>query len=1013
MELSEKQKSALIDNNGKNILISAGAGSGKTTVLTERVYRLITNGAKISRFLILTFTNLAAASMKNKIRKALLSDPRFSSLSSEVDLAHIETFDAFCLFLVKKYAYKLGINNDVSIADSSIINIKKKQILNEIFNELYIEKDPVFVDFISKNCVKDDSHIIDFILRISALAESQVNKYTYLNTYIDNYYQEETVNKFIEAGYQDYVNALTSIRRGAEILEDVDDATNIISFIDTLLENKNYDSLILAIRNPENSFPTKRKNVETSDADYRKTLSSAYSTLKKKYYGSSEEIKHLFFLDKPIMELLIKITYRLEKEIDTYMKKYNVYDFSSIAKMATRLLNDEEILKNTKDSFDYIFVDEYQDTNDIQEDVILKLQRNNLYMVGDVKQSIYRFRNANCQIFQDKYNEYETGKNGIKIDLNESFRSRKEVVDVVNEIFTQVMTKDNNPIDYSKGHAFVYGNKNYHLNIENNEDYNLKVYNYVKPKGPRANEIECQLIADDIANKINNKVQVYDESQNSLRKCDFKDFAIIIDRSTNFATYKRIFAERNIPLRIIGNESLITADVTYVIKNLLILLYKASLNLYDEEYEHSYFSVARSFIVETKDDELLSIHQDKSYLATFLGQKIELLKCKLKYAPLYEIFITLLNEFDFYKKLILIGNFSNNSHKIETLANLSKTLDSLGFNLHDFVTYFEDLNNYDLDIEFSDNDSVDNSVTLITIHKSKGLEYKICYFPGLSKKFHAGQMTSFITSKDYGLLLPYTENNAPSSLLNHLYRENDKKANLEEKLRLFYVALTRAQERIILFNPIDVDKESKPVYDLNKIASFSGLLNYTNLANKYGVDVTYKNISLTYQYEPLEYLDIKRKDIHVDNKLLEQKHASKISKEKIDYRKLEFGTRLHSYLEAVDFVSKDTSFIQNPQFKKYVDNVINNPLFVNLENANVLHEYHFYDDVHNVNGVIDLLIIKENEILIIDFKLKNLDDEAYTKQLCTYKDFVSTLSDKKIKMYLISAITGKEELVHD
>lgn len=1013
MELSENQKLALLPNNGKNMLVSAGAGSGKTTVLTERVYRLITSGARIDRFLILTFTNLAAASMKNKIRKALLSDSRYSSLSSEVDLAHIETFDAFCLFLVKKYSYKLGINNDVSIADGSILSIKKKEILESIFDDLYKNHNEVFTSFILKNCVKDDSHIVDFILRISDLAESQVNKYDYLNNYIDNYYTEDKIDSFINEGYNDYVKNLLLIKSGAENLEDAEDAYAISNFIDILLENKTYDSLIESIRNPSTSFPSKKKGVITSDGDYRKTLSGAYSALKKKYYGSSEEIKRLFFSDKETVTLLIQITYELERKLDSFMKEYNIYDFSSIAKMTTRLLNDEEVLKKTKESFDYIFVDEYQDTNDIQEDVILKLQRNNLYMVGDIKQSIYRFRNANCQIFQDKYDEYKKGINGIKIDLNESFRSRKEIVDSVNEIFTKIMTKNNNPIDYSSGHAFIYGNKNYHKNVEQGEDYSLKVLNYVKPKGPLANEIEARIIADDIASKFNKKVLVYDEEENKMRPCSFKDFAIIIDRSTNFATYKRIFADYNIPLKVVGAESLVSSDVAYVLKNLFKIVLKASNGQYDKEYEHCYFSIARSFLISIDDDELLDIHHNKTYLVTPLGQKIELLKGKLRYSSLSKIFMTFIEEFDIYNKLIDLGKFSANSHKIETLYELSKTMDSLGFDLPQFVKYFEDLASYDLDIDFVDNDIVENSVTLITIHKSKGLEYKICYFPGLNKKFNTGSTTSFITSKDYGLLLPYTENNAPSSLLNHLYKEKERKDNIEEKLRLFYVALTRAQERIILLNPIDPLHERKTIYSLDKINSFYALINYCNLDIKYGVNVELKNIHLNYQSKVLNLDSAIRKDIHIESLPIESKHASKVSEEKIDYKKLEFGTRLHAYLEITDFVSKDTSFITDPSIKKYVDNVVNNPLFSNLEESKILHEYHFYDDINSVNGIIDLLIVKNSEVLIVDFKLKNIEDAAYKNQLKIYKKFVSTITDKPIRMYLISAINGKEEEIYD
>lgn len=1010
MEFSLKQKLALQPNNGKNILVSAGAGSGKTTVLTERVYQLIKNGAKIDRFLILTFTNLAAASMKSKIRKKLLNDSEFSHLSSEVDLAHIETFDAFCLFLVKKYAYKLGITSDLSIGDATIFSIKKKEITDSVFGRLYSEKDPLFVDLITKNCVKDDAVIITFVNSICDLANKKINKYEFLDNYINDYYKNETIENFINEGFIDIRKSILDLRRAAEYLEDSDDASAICNFLDEVLESKDYDSIINRLKQEEPQFPKKNSKVKTTDKNFRDTISSGYRELKKKDYGSSEEIKRLFFYNQKTVAFLINIAKEIEQKMEAFMKEYNIFDFASIARMTVSLLNDKEVLEETKNSFDFILVDEYQDTNDVQEEVISKLSRNNLYMVGDVKQSIYRFRNANCQIFQNKYDDYKDETKGTRIDLNTSYRSRKEIVDAVNEMFEQIMVKSINPIDYKDGHCFEFGQKAYLDNKEPGIDYSLKVYNYPAVKGSKTADAEARIIANDIVDKINSGYKVYKNSQ--LIPCSFSDFAIIIDRSTNFDKYKSVFAEYNIPLKVVGSESLTTSDITYVIKNLLKLIYKASNNEYDKEYDHAFFSIARSFVVAMKDDILFEVNKTHSYLTTELGQKIELLKCRLKNSSLSIIFSTLVREFDIYNRIITIGKFSANSHKLEMLRNLAKNMDLLGFSLKDFVNYFDDLSTYDLDIDFTDNDTIENSVTLITIHKSKGLEYAICYYPGLGKQFKNDTSSSFIASTDYGLLMPYTEENAPTSLLNHLYREKEKKDDLEEKIRLFYVALTRAKERIILLNPVDKEKPRGPIPVLNKLNCFLPLIYYTNFDLKYGVDVNSCVKTLKYEENAKAYTPVTLQQIKTNYKPIEIKHASKENDEKIDSKKLEFGTKLHAYLEAVDFIKKDVSFIADEKIKRYVNNVINNRLFDNLNNTKVLHEYHFYDENNDVNGIIDLLIVRDNEIDIIDFKLKNIDDEAYKKQLLVYHDFIKTISTKPIKMFLVAAITGKEEEIY-
>ncbi|MFA7032679.1 MAG: UvrD-helicase domain-containing protein, partial [Bacilli bacterium] len=545
-----------INDIGKNILVSAGAGSGKTAVLTERIFQLVKKGYPISRFLVLTFTNAAAAEMKSRIRDKLLDDKDFYNSLSDLEAAHIETFDAFALFIVKKYASSINLSSDISIMDSSILNIQKNKIRDEVFDEFYREHDSLFVETIKAYCLKDDKEIKEYINKIIACADLQIDKASFYQSLVNQTYQEKIIISYLDDYYHQIITTFSELMKRAEELSNIDDSERICRLLEQLIRCRNYDELYDTIQ--QSTFPRKPKGYPAEDEQIRFDIASAFKEIKNNNFGRSQDVINLFLANKATAELFMKMARLVDERFTRYKEEHQSYDFSDIARMALTILAIPNIGDEVKRSFDFIMVDEYQDTSDIQEKVIAFLDRDNVYMVGDVKQSIYRFRNANCHIFQKKFIDYKAGHGGEEIDLNQSFRSRREIVDFINDLFGQIMTPENNIINYQDGHHFVFKPSVYQDFADHRDSYIPHVYRYIAKKSLDNVEQEMAIIADDILDKIHQHYQVYDKNLDGqpMRDCTYRDFAIIMDRGTEFDNYHRYFSKKGIPLHVVNDETI-------------------------------------------------------------------------------------------------------------------------------------------------------------------------------------------------------------------------------------------------------------------------------------------------------------------------------------------------------------------------------------------------------------------------------------------------------------------------
>ena len=1000
-----KEQELAITSTSSNVLLSAGAGSGKTAVLTERIYRLVKNGADLSRFLILTFTNAASAEMKIRIREKLMSDEKLANQLAKIETAHIETFDSFALFLVKKYSFRLGVSPNIGILDKTLLDIERNNIRDNLITYLYQERNSDFLKLISKYCVKNDNQIRSYITDLCLKAESQINKKEYLDSFIDTYFNEKRLNQIVDSKFDIMVDSINQAIKDASSLEDADDASQIIEALESLLEKgKDFNSLTTAYN--EFKFPTKKKSAAT-DGDYRNSIKANLqkALIREIDFGTREEIIEQYMSTKEDMKTLMGIVKEIEDKLDKYKKEKSSYSFGDIAALALKALDMEDIRKQISEFFEYILVDEYQDTSMIQELVINKLERNNVCMVGDIKQSIYRFRKADCTLFQEKYIKYKDGLGGQLISLNTSYRSRREIVDVVNEMFTQLMKPVINPINYADGHNFEFGFTAYDSLIDDKENYKLKVEKYSLAENENAIEKETLKIVEDITHKIRNKYQVYDKDARGLRDCSFKDFAIIIDRGRDFDQIKAQLSDYGIPAKVIYNEPVKESEIILVLKNLLILFNACLKKEFDDKYRHAFVSISRSFISETSDQVIYNYLKENNISDSLIMRKMMKVVDSCQHLPVSKILISIINEFAIYQKINKLKHFSNNANKIELFVRLAENMDDLGMSLDGLISYLEDLNKYDLEIDYSDKDVGDNAVTIITIHRSKGLEYPIVYMPGLTSRFNSSNATSFLIDDKLGPVLPITGNNTKSSLFNHLIKNIEAKESFEERLRLFYVAVTRVRERLILFYQEKENGDSE-IYSPISMNSFRSFVHFLHLEDKYGETSNYP-IKTFDAEDHFSFEDLTIKHINIEPVEVFKKMASKERTSEVDNSLLEFGTEIHYLLEIVDYESKDLSFISDSRMRKYVNNVLQSEIFKNVENSQVLHEYSFFDEKNGVSGIIDCIVTREQSIDIVDFKLKNLDDEKYILQLHTYRDYIEQTTDKVINMYLISAITGE------
>ena len=1022
---TDEQKEAIY-KEGTNIIVSAGAGSGKTAVLTERVLEKVKKGISVDNLLILTFTKMAAKEMRERIGEKL-KENGFTKELSKLDTADITTFDAYALSLVKKYHYYLNLSKDINIIDASVIGLYKEKMLKDIFEELYTSEDSKFLNLIKEYALKDDKEIFNFILNINNKLDLKTNKREYLDSYINIKYNEENIDKDIEGYIKVILNLINNIRDYLEYIDDSDYFDKIYKVLSPLLSSGDYDDIKLNI---EVKLPI-AKGVSDTTKEYKDKISNTIKEIKKLViYDNYDSIKSGILKTKDYVEEIITIIKELDKRVSEYKSKYNYFEYGDISSYAIELVkNNTEIREEIKNNLNEIMIDEYQDTNDLQEEFIAYISNNNVYMVGDIKQSIYRFRNANPYIFKNKYDSYSKNINGIKIDLNKNFRSREEVINNINLMFDRIMDDTIGGASYKVSHRMVYGNPMYQGDGDNGVNNNFEVYSYLNDTIFKKDEVEAFIIASDIKNKIINGYPIFGKDTKGIRKAKYSDFAILLDSSKSFELYKKILEYNDIPTSIVKSVNLTDGEVITIIKNIIGFIIKIKDNVIDNEFKKLFISIARSFLFNLDDNIIFDYFLNNNFKDSDIYKISYGITKDLDTISLDEIIDIIIDKYDFYNKLFLLGDYSSNIIRIDKLKEITSNLTNLDYDIYKYSEYLEDIIESGMKIEYNVTESSNNTVKIMTIHASKGLEFNVCYYGGLYSKFNIREAISKFSYDDkYGIIIPYKDKFLYNTIYHNLSYRNYVLENISERIRLFYVALTRAKEKMIFILPENTKEEAGYISDIiddsirSKYNSFASIMySLESITKSYYKNIDINSIDLSKNYNLVkndnynkllgrveDKLDVQ--DINIDIQKEEEKSFSKknihiTSKEEQD--RLDYGKKVHELFELTDFHNTSNLTGKN---REIITNFLDK---VNIDNTDIYKEYEFIYEEDNTtyHGIIDLMLVYKDNIKIIDYKLKNISDEAYLKQLNGYKDYIENRFNKPTNIYLYSVTNNTLEKI--
>ncbi|MDD5885754.1 MAG: UvrD-helicase domain-containing protein [Erysipelotrichaceae bacterium] len=912
------QQAALDAPLEQNVLVSAGAGSGKTKILSERVHRLISSGQlKPSEILVLTFTNNAAHEMKDRIIKTFKDDP---DTALQMESANIQTFDSFSQYLVKHYAGKLGISDTISVASEAVIEVKAQEILDQIFLRYY-EDDALrarllktLSHFDAKEDTNTKSLVLELYQKLSGLTPSDREAFYHGYDEGGRYRSEELIcllqrqkmisiqKKLKKALYlaRSYEairtseatplssNDIHSIFGNRNVFE-----ANVTSFhfedqkyvtpaaecIRSLLEKQNPNEFFIAYRDAlndsdiflESTKKLPRKMAAASREAYKalrepffddeaKAIRERSETLPWEYFRQSVS----FYLDD--IALLLQMEKELRLRLMEYQKTTNSFTFQDISSFALTLLTDERYAAEAEEirsHYRYIMIDEYQDTNDFQEAFLDSLCRSDkdgrhasLFCVGDAKQSIYSFRNSNVALFQKRLEGYQNDPTkGKVIDMNLNYRSGQKMLHDINYFFLSYMTKDHGGIDYQNEaeqlhyplgagpymslednditHRQLADSFGLHrlISKKGNEDYNpalgLSVSEYRKTW-------ECEAIIEDIQTKIRQKFLVYDrDKEPHIRPCEYRDFAVLVRVKSGFPLYQKAFREHQIPLNLDATSDLRKEDAILLLQSIMRLLLwvqQGKLQVpqsgdFANEVKHAWASVARSYAYRRSDPlifPILAYHDPlkKNDLALLeqddIFQEVLRVADETKDKSFEDTFFSILRHFRVIEALPYLGEVEANINKIESLHALLVQQSASGEGLESFLSLLEETLHYDVTLGQETTYHADNAVDLMTIHASKGLERKIVYMPvSFNKRMVSSRSDSFYLNEDTGIRFPnpWDQNKEDAEAKNQVEKE--------EHVRLFYVALTRAENALYIVGDPSKEEQDKRFENLYGMLDFA------------------------------------------------------------------------------------------------------------------------------------------------------------------------------------------------
>lgn len=1096
VEWTSEQKQ-IFDSSGKNILVSASAGSGKTTVMIQKIINLVLkegDRTPISNFLIVTFTKASAADMKAKLIEAFMEhqDDEFClEQIDNVDTSDISNLHSFCSRLISSYFYEVGVDPAYQVLDGAVAGFLQDKAIDKLFEKREKQGDADYLklfDIFQKK--RNNKALKTIVKRFNNYLNSSLNAEKWLNETLNSAYTDDLSQNSCAKIINSYVPK--KMRELTEIVEKfagICKQYKLENFYDYFME---ISSGLMTV-NSNNSFEINAKNIfeiklPTSprlaathelkaDIDEVKDLvKSSLLNFQNNYIcNDAEYLKQGLKETREVVLALYKLVCDFNEIYDEMKKEINGLDFNDLERKTLILLKNPEILESLKQKYRYIFVDEYQDINSVQEEIISLISgTNNRFMVGDIKQSIYRFRLCDPDIFLAKYDEYSAqNKNSELIKLNCNFRSDKKILKFVDMVFSGVMTEDFGGIDYAKDSKFVAGKDN----LDKPNSVNLMFIDTtkeklepIKPSGIYSVKNHTQPELDDeergviearlVANTI------LDIAKNAEREnFHYSDFAVLVG-SRNTMVLKFIETLKSFGIKVSSDEKYNLIEKVYIQE--ILNFVKLACNKNDD---YLTFKVLKSRLFNFSDDELAKIRllepQKRFFecLGSYEKCSDELLKNKII------DFLSEVSKFAQYAKILSVKKLCKKiveEFSLYQINDASLELDKANANIDLMIDALPETDAFDFVLNYSnfslevENECGGDTVSVMTIHKSKGIEFKYVFLINTTNEFNfESTYDSVVFNKNYGVGIDFydlSKRTQMPTIASSGIKLLEKRKLVEEQQRVLYVALTRAKEKLFVI----CSKEKEKITQKNKehkkcFADWFEKFIYNEL---YGVHNDIINFEMYDAKDLCEKSNIEEKTLHFTKTEGEtpswfkykfdeaEEFSLKTSISKIIKSKeaenqtyigggssAERGTDYHAFMQKIDFKAGDldaqidkiskTAIFETNIDVNLIKKIVKMSIFDEITTANyILTEKEFYSKLStdkikksNANadvilqGIIDLLAVFDDYLIVLDYKTGKFSPEKlenYAYQINIYSEIAEKIYNKKVTKKVLCFIDDEK-----
>ena len=882
----EQQK--VISLRNRNILVSAAAGSGKTAVLVERILSKILDKedpVDVDRLLIMTFTRAAAGEMKERLsaalEKALYEDPDNAHLQKQMTLIHtaqITTIDGFCSYIIRNYFHMIGLDPGYRTAEEGELKLLREDVVKELLEDAYEKKEDRFLRLVECYAPgKTDEGLKDLILKVHEASVSHPFPEEWLKVCLQEYqvdkaheiYQSRWITvlwKEIEENIQEAEQIIQKARSVClevdgplPYLEALDSDLAMVNVLKKLTEEMDYGKLRDAAEAVVFKALSRKKapDVDPEKKDWVKNLrdeeKGILKNMMEKYFcWDEDELLDMVNLCRTPLESLVELVLDFQERFARKKREKNILDFTDMEHFALHILAEKEgdqiipsqAARELSEKYEEVMIDEYQDSNSVQE-MITNLvsgwaeNRKNIFMVGDVKQSIYRFRLARPELFMEKYHNYSTSDSlEQRIDLHKNFRSRHQVLTSVNYIFNRIMGADVGGVDYDSSNALYPGAV---FPEGTDESFCTTEVLLVEKDGEELEdetgnqtdrELEALAIAGEIS-RIVGKEQVLDKETGTYRPVEYGDIVILLRSAYGWAeTFREILISRGIPAYTSSRTGYFSAPEVVNLLNYLRIcdnplqdipltgvLHSPMVGCTTQELGEMRKACPKGLIYEclcqfaerenfeTEEEQKL---RDK--LVGFLEQLREI-RDMSSYTPVHQLILYILRKTGYEDFVRALPGGSQRGANLRMLVEKAMDYEKTSYRgLFNFVRYIENLQKYEVDFgEVNVIDAGKGSVQIMTVHKSKGLEFPVVFAAGMGKQFNFQDINArFLIHPELGfgtdVILPEKRLLA-SAPQKQVIRNVQKRESLGEELRVLYVALTRAKEKLYITGTIGGLKE--------------------------------------------------------------------------------------------------------------------------------------------------------------------------------------------------------------